>query len=555
MTLPTNANWDTAAARDTQVPVYILRIVGVAEEFATHQPIDGGSTVYRAIMNTPTGGGGSIDILDGRRTVQGVKVELLDEDGVITSLIGTEADGAEVTTIINRLATIMAGYIGLDISDYVAIFTGKIRGVRANRSATGYIFNLADLTKSLDQEIFSGADSDTPSYITGNAVNVYGSILRGVFLTTGDFPLIAISTATQTGSHDGSSNVPTLEDSGETWVPGELVGLTVQNLTDESEGIITANTATTVTAILAGGTDDDWDASDNWSIGMSVPTGLDLPAANVDVQRIKDQRDIWHIDDDVRVLVDAPENGRDYLTEEFFRVFQAWPTITGGGKLGISFHTPSLPVAEVPQINETDIVNVRGWIRDLSAHLNSFTINGDFELATGDYLAALYSTVKAEDTADQSNTGETVKYVADSKWLRSELAGIETAEELAARHRIRYLKTPAKLTVDINFNERTVEEGDEIAVTLREVPNLLDGTRGLVDRIMTVLTARPQWEDGLLQLELLDQGFRRYGAIAPDSFPGSKTFTNSTELERSQFFAFCNESDEMADGSPGYTFA
>lgn len=70
------------------------------------------------------------------------------------------------------------------------------------------------------------------------------------------------------GTHDGSNNAATLSDSG-TDFTGLIIRLNkdiVRNVTDGSEGIITSITTTTVVAILAGGTDDDWDSSDVYEI-------------------------------------------------------------------------------------------------------------------------------------------------------------------------------------------------------------------------------------------------------------------------------------------------
>jgi hypothetical protein len=51
------------------------------------------------------------------------------------------------------------------------------------------------------------------------------------------------------------------------------VGYRIYNTTDGSNGSITANTATTVTATLAGGTENDWDTGDAYII-------VALPALN-----------------------------------------------------------------------------------------------------------------------------------------------------------------------------------------------------------------------------------------------------------------------------------
>lgn len=74
-----------------------------------------------------------------------------------------------------------------------------------------------------------------------------------------------------TGFHDGGDNQAViLTDSTQAWTIDALIGLQVFNTTDGSSGIITDNTATTVTvAALAGGTDNDWDDDDRFEINSS----------------------------------------------------------------------------------------------------------------------------------------------------------------------------------------------------------------------------------------------------------------------------------------------
>jgi len=84
---------------------------------------------------------------------------------------------------------------------------------------------------------------------------------------------------TYTGTHDGSGNSATLDDSGAPFVASYLIGALVHNTTDSSSGIITANTTTQVTASLAGGTDDDWDASDAYTIFVPEVGVTHLPVA------------------------------------------------------------------------------------------------------------------------------------------------------------------------------------------------------------------------------------------------------------------------------------
>jgi hypothetical protein len=94
-------------------------------------------------------------------------------------------------------------------------------------------------------------------------------------------PVIALFRKAKTdsgvGSDDTSANAAFMTDSGEAFTTNEFVGWTIYNITDGSSGVITANTATTVTATLSGGTDNDWDSGDKYVIGyklaeITIPT-------------------------------------------------------------------------------------------------------------------------------------------------------------------------------------------------------------------------------------------------------------------------------------------
>lgn len=67
------------------------------------------------------------------------------------------------------------------------------------------------------------------------------------------------------GSHDATSG-PSLIDSSQSWTINAFVGDIVYNLTDGSMGVITSNSATSVAATLAGGTDNDWDSGDEYAV-------------------------------------------------------------------------------------------------------------------------------------------------------------------------------------------------------------------------------------------------------------------------------------------------
>jgi len=74
-----------------------------------------------------------------------------------------------------------------------------------------------------------------------------------------------------TDEHTASGNSPDLIDGNKSWDVDEWVGSYVTNVADGSFGLITANTSTLITATLAGGTDNDWDTNDAYTIEDDLP--------------------------------------------------------------------------------------------------------------------------------------------------------------------------------------------------------------------------------------------------------------------------------------------
>ncbi len=68
------------------------------------------------------------------------------------------------------------------------------------------------------------------------------------------------------GSHQGADGSASLFDTTKAWRADQLVGKIAYNLTDGSAGLVTGNTEHEVVATLADGTDNDWDAGDDYAI-------------------------------------------------------------------------------------------------------------------------------------------------------------------------------------------------------------------------------------------------------------------------------------------------
>lgn len=80
---------------------------------------------------------------------------------------------------------------------------------------------------------------------------------------------------TVAGAHTGSEGAATLTDSNQSLAVNDpnLVGETIYNPKDQSSGTITATTATTITASLSGGTNNNWSVGDTYVIPGSEVAG------------------------------------------------------------------------------------------------------------------------------------------------------------------------------------------------------------------------------------------------------------------------------------------
>ena len=122
--------------------------------------------------------------------------------------------------------------------------------------------------------IISISGGSTPSIRTAgvtvivqNAVTVKVTAKDATTLAAIDAARVLIeANSVATGTHTGANGASTLTDSSKSFTTNELVNYRIYNTTDGSDGLITANDATTVTATLSGGTDNDWDTSDAYII-------------------------------------------------------------------------------------------------------------------------------------------------------------------------------------------------------------------------------------------------------------------------------------------------
>ena len=147
-------------------------------------------------------------------------------------------------------------------------------GIRVLNSKDGSVSNNVVDGAGLRGIYIQGASTNCRQ-LTINGNTCIGCGTWGIFLTASDNAAVMNNSVKNrsyefSDTHDGAGNAAVLSDAGanngDGWVVNSLVGYRLYNITDGSETTVTANTATTVTGVLAGGTDDDWDAADVYEL-------------------------------------------------------------------------------------------------------------------------------------------------------------------------------------------------------------------------------------------------------------------------------------------------
>ncbi len=608
-----NPNWTAAADKTDQAPVYLLLVDGTSKYFATGPVQDGGPGSLVMGMEIPTTSQPDVDILGGSRAPAVVTVRLVDVDGEVTKLVGTEAPGAEITTLKNRRATIYGGYSDLAFSDYPVVFEGRIASVTM-LGETSYQFILADVTYLLDgtfnnEQTGTATTDEAPAFIEGNVVNVWRALVLD-FYADASFPVV-VSPATPylpdgvgNPTHgfpvrEGFSNAGNAIDGDvDTFASGEDNGIldclfpVSVNLVESGRIIVDIRAvnggATIGISLNEGASYEDMGSVSSeeretflgfvlqsvdigavrvrvtasassviqvWRVQLerSIPSGLQAGAlsALLDDTDLALLRDTWHPDTNVRAVFTGEHGAQTWLEREVYRVFQCLPVSTGAGLLSLRFVAP--PLMSDVEITENEIVSVRTWRRELDSHLNQFLYEGD-EDPDNKTLAILYDSLaeggNADDAADLAATKELIEYNVASRLLRLDLFGDGLAEEMAGRARLLWQRAPVIMSLNLTFRSRMLLAGDSVMVTDRNIPDISTGVRGLVKRLMFVLSVSIDYPSGIVILSLLDLPWKRYGMIAADS---QNPYDTATADERESYTFLANEGTrQLSDGSAAY---
>lgn len=544
-----NPNWTTETAKLDKRPVYFINIAGLTtKEYAT-RPVKSPVIAKKIFMKTPSGTSQRVQRIHGRTTVGSVKFELVDEAEDITDLVSTDkaAGGGAPTlsSLVNRIVKLFGGYTDLVEADYAKIFTGRISGLQMGGGGSSYIITISDSKRKFHEPIMTSATDKVPTVIEGNIVNIFYAILADDFSTGGNFPLASFSgSPTGLGIPTADINTADLIDQRDTWLQNFTVKFEFDRQESSARQFIERELMRLIgfAVVFADG-----------SISMRVsnpPLVLTASPRTLDENNIIGQPR-W------RRRFDLHFNRIRILGDHNFRRVQF--RLDGAAASGQNI----IPIDSVDGIRAGAVMRIQSQDRATSESITVATI-GAGQITTTVNLANSYiseDTIEAlafptelglsEDTADQSDTGETVEFTIESRGLRTALNGVNLATNIATRLKRRYVNPPIEIIVETLFTQRALEVGDVVLLSHPNLPDPETGTMGITNHAVEIIRVDVDFQRGRLVMQLLDTVPQsRFSIIAPDSTPD---YLSASAAQRASFGFICdNTTEEMSNGDQPY---
>lgn len=194
--------------------MYLIHFDGETTDYCNMEPLSPTYTCKRYLRRI-SGLSQRVEPEEGRSSIGGVTIELLDYNTEITSLLGTDS-----VYFHRKKTTIKAGYVGMAEADMLTIFTGWVTGLQLSADGLVYVFQITDPQKWMQRKVFRSASDSSPVIVSGNWVNILLSILTSTGAgTNGAYDWYAEENGL--GIEQSAINVSHIEQVRNQWYPGD----------------------------------------------------------------------------------------------------------------------------------------------------------------------------------------------------------------------------------------------------------------------------------------------------------------------------------------------
>ena len=530
-----NARYDALAALGYMKPVYFIVFGGLATRYSTHR-ITGATATYVKVLKTPSGTGGSIELLEGKAEIEDLNFGMTDKHNAASELV-------QQNDMYNRTATVYKGFDTLDESDFLLAFFGYVRAITFDGTAyrfqcgrvehiqkTSVFTDLAE-TELTDDVAFDDASIevvDTSDFDASGFLRVGKEMIQYASKTATEFQGL-------TRGYSDFGEGATAHDEGD---DVEEYGRLNDGPVDLGLQLITST---------GSGTNGDYDI-------LPAARGVGLNEDNVDVAGFEEERDEWLLGLEMDFFIDESFEAKKFMEEELWSVINAYPRVRSSGEQSLRVYASPLPTEIRAQWGESVIRGIPRWDKNFRDIRNRIEVRYDYDPIDDEFDKSF----TLDDTDSQASFGIIKTHVVESKGFRSTSSGIDIfIRAFAARLLARFSDPPPRIKgMKLHLSESLIEVGDLVALTHRHLPNATGG-KGITGDIYEIIDRSVDWDSGEVTVEALSTKFTvggTTGRICVINDNDAPDFADATDTEKLKGYITQNDG-LMPDGTEGWVIA
>jgi len=272
--------------------------------------------------------------------------------------------------------------------------------------------------------------------------------------------------------------------------------------------------------------------------------GLGIDDSVIDIDKFEEERDRFLPSDNFQFfLKEEISQVKSWSEKQIFRVINAYPIVTGAGKISFRLYNPPFD-SDPDELNYHDVESISQQRRGLKEIINNTVVHYDKNIVSGSFQTKRYD-LQSDSINDH---GLSRSWKCESDGLYSLYQADSIIDRNITRMFNRYKNGVASFVAKIFFSKFKWDPGEIIKVTLSYLVDWAKGTRGVDERLMEVVTIRPNMLKGEIDCEIWDTGLSgKYGIICPNSYP---TYADATNYQKQWGYVCETATEEMPDGDP-----
>lgn len=280
-------------------------------------------------------------------------------------------------------------------------------------------------------------------------------------------------------------------------------------------------------------------------------TQLGLDAGDVDSTKIGLYRDSVFSGVQFTFSLDSAPVAKDFIEQQLLKPLGGYMFTKSTGQRSVNFFYP-LSSASVMSLTDDDLAEVPTATQADLINQVTMRFDKDPSGSTGSNSTGFLAESVQSYAASVAKYGQYGGRVIEADGLRSGLQGFlvaaMTSRLLFFRYGLKNIRMDSTMAI---WKAVLLEPGDIMDVTCSLVPDRVAGTVGISSRKFEVLDRTWHFEDGTVELTLLDAAFLdKFGRfkISPD---GEAVYASASTADKAKYMFMCSDSDVYSTGAAG----